>query len=65
MAGKFLAVKKALLSVTSCLQEAGNSGSNKPMGMVPHGYGILLFNIWILSYNYYLILMFVIVCFRW
>ncbi|KAK1416966.1 hypothetical protein QVD17_26086 [Tagetes erecta] len=36
MAGKFLAVKKALLSVTSCLQEAGNS---KPMGMMSHGYG--------------------------
>ncbi|KAI3803284.1 hypothetical protein L1987_31434 [Smallanthus sonchifolius] len=39
MAGKFLAVKKALLSVSSCLQEAGNSGSNRPMGMVPHGHG--------------------------
>ncbi|KAF5787874.1 putative K domain-containing protein [Helianthus annuus] len=39
MAGKFVAVKKALLSVSSCLQEAGNSGSNRPMGIAPHGYG--------------------------
>nr|XP_043627083.1 KH domain-containing protein HEN4 [Erigeron canadensis] len=39
MAGKFLAVKKAILAVSSCLQEAGNSVSNKPVGMVPHGYG--------------------------
>ncbi|KAD6794816.1 hypothetical protein E3N88_05712 [Mikania micrantha] len=39
MVGKFSAVKKALLSVSSCLQEAGNSGNNRPMGMVPHGYG--------------------------
>ncbi|KAI7737965.1 hypothetical protein M8C21_004927, partial [Ambrosia artemisiifolia] len=40
MAGKFFAVKKALLLVSNCLQEAGNSGSNRPMGMAaPHGYG--------------------------
>ncbi|KAJ9537566.1 hypothetical protein OSB04_030299 [Centaurea solstitialis] len=44
MAGKYLAVKKALLSVSSCLQDnpradAANSGSNRPMGMGPHGYG--------------------------
>ncbi|KVH92905.1 K Homology domain-containing protein [Cynara cardunculus var. scolymus] len=44
MAGKFLAVKKALLSVSSCLQDnpradAANSGSNRPMGLMPHGYG--------------------------
>lgn len=39
MAGKYLAVRKALVSVSSCLQEAGNSGSNRPMGMVPHGHG--------------------------
>ncbi|GJR38205.1 KH domain-containing protein HEN4 isoform X1 [Tanacetum coccineum] len=40
MAGKYSAVRKALLSVSSCLQEAGNSGSNnRPLGMVPHGYG--------------------------
>lgn len=43
MAGKFLAVRKALLSVSSCLQDnprdAANSGSNRPMGQMPHGYG--------------------------
>ncbi|CAI9286210.1 unnamed protein product [Lactuca saligna] len=48
MAGKFSAVKKALLSVSSCLQEnpradatTSGSGSNRPIGMIPqaHGYG--------------------------
>lgn len=39
MVGKFVAVRKAVLAVSSCLQEAGNSGSNKLMAMPPHGYG--------------------------
>ncbi|XP_071689163.1 RNA-binding KH domain-containing protein RCF3 [Rutidosis leptorrhynchoides] len=36
MAGKYLSVRKALVSVSNCLQEAGN---NRPMGTAPHGHG--------------------------
>ncbi|KAI3524886.1 hypothetical protein L1887_03554 [Cichorium endivia] len=42
MAGKFSAVKKALLLVSNCLQEnprADAPTSNRPTGMIPHGYG--------------------------